>query len=185
MARRPALTEDERKAILDDIRTTGGSPDGSVRKIAARHDVSTATVRRIAADSDIDEPWSRDNTKNATRARVVDLASERAKLAERFAAESNAALDKLHAPYRVFAFGGMDNRFSDEYLDAPPASEFKAYMTAAGIAFDKHLAAVKHDEGTGGAEEAKSMLLGVADGLRTLYQASGMGGEEPSEPAPS
>lgn len=51
------LTDQQRADILDDIRDTAGTTDGSVRRIAARHSVGMGTVRRLAADNDLQHAW--------------------------------------------------------------------------------------------------------------------------------
>ena len=175
------LADAQRQAIADDIQATAGQPDGSVRKIATRHDVSTATVRRIAKAAGLEDAWSRDSTKNATRARVADAAERRAQLAAAMLDDVAFLRDKFRQDWTKTVVVPGVGTSTVEADSAEVATGLQRLMTAVGIAIDKHVALDKHDSADTGADDAKSMLLGVADGLRTLYVASGMADERPSE----
>ena len=76
------LNDQQRAAILDDIRDTAGTSDGSVRRIAARHGVGMGTVRRIALDAGLQHAW-RDGahrTEAANQAKAAHLAERRNQL---------------------------------------------------------------------------------------------------------
>lgn len=148
----PRMDDGKREEILADIENTAGTLDGTVRKIADRQGVSTATVQRVAKAAGLTDVWSRDQTQKGTQARQVDLAELRSLTAARFLQESNKMLDRLNEPCEVFAFGGAENRFNSEVLHRPPSQEARNFMTAAAVALDKHLVLDKHDSSeTGGA----------------------------------
>ena len=141
----PPLNPTKRQAILDDIEATAGTLDGTVRKIADRQGVSTATVQRLAKAADLSDAWSRDKTQKGTQARQADLAELRSLTSARFLQEANKMLDRLNEPCEVFAFGGAENRFNSEVLHRPPSQEARNFLTSAAVALDKHLLLDKHD----------------------------------------
>jgi transposase-like protein len=136
----PAPTPpDVREAVLRDIER-GGS---STRQIGARHGVSDATVRKIAKEAGL--TFSREQTKNATEAKVADNKARRAEIARKFLDKADALLDQMDQPHVAFNFGGRDNTYNEKLMDRPPIADIRNLMTSAAIAFDKHLAADRHD----------------------------------------
>lgn len=131
-----------RQAILADARATIGTPDGAVRRIAARHGVSDASVRRfIAAEPDIPQlgtPEIRDRMKNAIATRVLTMADRRARLSERWVEVAERALDDMESPATVFNFGGKDNTFEARVLPRPPTADRRNLAIIAATAVDKH-----------------------------------------------
>lgn len=166
------LSDDVRSAIVATIKQGGLS----TRQIGKLHDVSDATVRRIAKDENITDAWSRDNTEKATRASVADNRAVRAITSRRFLDRANWFLDQMDEPYTVFAFGGKDNDYNEHLLNRPPIPELRSLMTAAATAFDKHLVADRHDSGAR-TESAKSLIGSIAAGLNAAYE------QLPDEPA--
>lgn len=162
----PPLDDATREAIRADIEATAGTPDGSVRKIAARHDVSTATVRRVAKAAHLVDPWSRDSTEKASRARSVDLAAERLRLQERWARKANEALDRSEQACTVFSFGGQFNEYAEHTMELPPAADYRSFVTAAAVATDKMVALAKYDAGDDGVAAAVSTIENIMDALR-------------------
>jgi transposase-like protein len=134
---RPTPPE-KRAAIIADIRA-----EKSAHQIARDHGVAQSTVSRIASQEGLS--FDRSATKRATEAHVADLKALRAATSRRFLEEANKALDRLGESYIVFGFGGKDNVYRQHELDLPPAGELRNFMTAAAVAFDKHLAADRHD----------------------------------------
>jgi hypothetical protein len=146
-----------RRAILADI----GAGQKSRNQIARDHKVSVSSVTKLAPAGSFD----RSKTKRATEARVEDLKALRAVTSRRFLDEANKALDRLNEEYLVHAFGGKDNDYNEHTLQLPPAGEARNLMTAAAVAFDKHLAADKHDADTG-TEGARSVLGALGEALQ-------------------
>lgn len=130
-----------RQAIVADARATVGTPDGSVRRIAARHGVSDATVRRACRnieDIAFGTPQARDRLKNAIETRQLTMADRRARLAERFVEVAERALDDMVSPATVFNFGGKDNTFEARVLPRPPTADQRNLAIIAATAVDKH-----------------------------------------------
>lgn len=144
----PARTPDaKREAILADVRA-----GKSCRQTARDHEVSPATVSKLAKDEDVADAFGRSQTKSATEAVVADNRAWRAATSRRFLAKCNALMDRMDGPHLVYAFGGRDNEYNEHELAEPPVDALRGLMTAAAIAFDKHLAADKHD-----AEETRDL----------------------------
>jgi hypothetical protein len=166
---RPRIDAAKREAIADTIRAAEGTR--STGSIAKEHGVSRTTVHRIAHEFDLDGAWERSQTVNATRARTIDLADARTRLQERWLAKANEGLDRSENPCVVYSFGGMDNHYAEHTLDLPPAGDYRSFVTAAAVATDKMLALAKHDLGGAGVDEAKGLILGMAEGLRSMVDA--------------
>lgn len=161
----PRMEDSKREQILADIEATAGTLDGTVRKIADRQGVSTATVQRVAKAAGLTDVWSRDTTQKGTQARQADLAEIRSLTAARFLQEANKMLDRLNEPCEVFAFGGSEGRFSSEVLHRPPSQEARNFMTAAAVALDKHLLLDKHDSDDKGGAAVDAWLRHVMGGV--------------------
>jgi transposase-like protein len=150
------ISDTKRQAIAADIRA--GKPRN---QIALEHGVSAGSVTNIAREFEISDAFDRSATKRATEAAVADLKAERAVTSRRFLVEANRQLDRLNEPYKVFGFGGRENSYNEHELPLPPAGETRNFMTAAAVAFDKHMAADKHDSDDQG-------LAAVDAWLRTM-----------------
>uniref|UniRef100_UPI003F83EEB2 hypothetical protein n=1 Tax=Actinosynnema sp. TaxID=1872144 RepID=UPI003F83EEB2 len=105
-----------------------------------------------------------------TQARAAEMAARRLDLADRFLEEAEELLDRLHGPYTVFSFGGKENIYSEHIVAMPPSSDVRNLMQSAALAFDKHLAAVKHDTHDG-TDVGTSLVGQLADGLQRAYDA--------------
>lgn len=135
------ISDAARQAIVADARATAGTPDGTIRRIAARHGVSDATVRRAcreAGDVKFGDAATRDQLKNALETRLLTLADRRARLAERFVEVAERALDDMVSPATVFNFGGKDNTFEARVLPRPPTADQRNLAIIAATAVDKH-----------------------------------------------
>lgn len=173
----PRLPDADREAILNDIRASAGTLEGSVRKIADRNRVSTATVQRVAKAAGLDDAWSRDKTLHASRARAIDSKSIRTQLAlDHLNDAVRIRAERLWAPCTILAATGKLVE-----LDLPPARDVKDFMASVGSALKTSMDVEKHDSGDQGAEDAKSMLLGVAEGLKAMYAAT-LTEAEPADP---
>lgn len=171
----PPLDPAKRAAILEAIRAGGKSQ----RQIAADHDVSTTAVRKIANQAGITDAWSREQTKNATEARLADNKALRAEVSRRFLEKSRELLDQMDQPHLVFNFGGKDNDYNERVLDRPPTGDLRNLMISAATALDKHLVAERHDADTGAAG-ARSVLGQLAAGLQLA--AEQIDGTPPDDP---
>lgn len=132
-----------RQAILRDARATIGTPDGSVRRVAARHGVSDATVRRIVKASpdapQFGDSSTRDSLKNAIETRQISMADRRARLAERLIDIAEECANDIQAGSSiVFNFGGKDNTFEMRRVDFVPGAERRNLIITLGTALDKH-----------------------------------------------
>lgn len=154
-----ALAPEKREAIAADIRA--GKPRN---QIARDHDVSAGTVTNISRTVP-DHAFDRAQTKIATEARVADMAAMRAATSRRFLDECNRLLDQLHKPHTAYAFGGKDNDYNEHEFPEPPVDAKKTLITAAAIAFDKHIAQDRHDAtGADGASSVDAWLAAMIEG---------------------
>lgn len=160
----PRVPDDERAAILEDVRAGQLSRNA----IARKHGRSVSTVTGIANAAGHSDAFDRSQTENATRARRTDLAAARAALAERWMRVANDVLDQLDQPHTVWAFAGKDGVFRQRELPRPPTGDLRNLVTSAAVATDKHLVLDKHNTGDG-VEEARSMLGNVAAAIGEAY----------------
>lgn len=151
------ISDDRRAAILADIQA--GKPRN---QIARDHNVSAGTVTNIANQGGVTDAFDRSATKRATEAAVADNRAVRAVVSRRFLDKASEILDQMDKPYTVHAFGGKDNTFNSETLDRPPAGELRNLMVTAATAFDKHLAADRHDA------EGEQGMAAVDQWLRSI-----------------
>lgn len=160
-----------REAIAQAIRDGAGSV--SCRGIAKQFEVSPGTVRKIAKEIGLPDAFARAQTKNATRARVVDMATRRAGLAEKMLDLAEHIAARATTEYVVIV-STKDEVFR-ETLDEPPLGEVRQAMTAVGIAIDKHMALIRFDTKEGGNNAATSLIdrlalqLGLAAGTPDGY----------------
>lgn len=139
------LPDAKRRKILADVRA-----GKSCGQTARDHGVSRSTVSKLAREAGL--TFERAQTKSATEAAVADNRALRAVTSRRFLSKCNQLLDQMDQPHLAFAFGGKDNTYNEHTLNRPPVDALRTLMTAAAVAFDKHLAADKHD-----AEDAQSL----------------------------
>lgn len=148
--------------------------DLSVRAIAEKLGVSRSTVSRWAKDEGL--AFDRAQTAQAVAAHTIDLAAGRTRLAEKMLAESEAMLDNINKPYRVFSFGGRDNVYTEKLLDSAPVEVRRNVITTAAITFDKLTRIVEKDPDVSGAQSVVASLeagiLAAAEVLRTTETES-------------
>lgn len=176
----PARITDEiragiRAAVVDPADTR------SRAELARAFGIAPSSVGRIAAEAGAETPWDTSGTREATVAARDRLKAKRAALSERFLDEAERALDRLRGPWEVYAFGGKDNEFNSRVLADVPAADLRNVMTSAAVAFDKHLAADKHDAHDE-ADEGISMIGKLADGLDAAYRRLTASETSPSTP---
>lgn len=145
----------KRAAIIADIRLG----TRSAGQIARDHGVAQSTVSRIAGQEGLS--FDRSITKRATEAVVADAKARRAEISRKFLEKADKLLDQMEQPHIVFNIGGKDNVYTEHLMDAPPTADIRNLMTSAAIAFDKHMAADRHDNDDQG-------LAAVDAWLRTM-----------------
>lgn len=157
------LDPDKRAAILASIRA-----GGTCRGVAREHGVSPGTVRNIASDAGLVDPFARTQTENATRAKQADNKALRTELRHRLLVKAGQLLDQMDEAHTVFAFGGKDNSFNSHVLDKPPTSDLRNLMTSAAVAIDKH-AVLERIDADNGSDSLGSLLGGVMDRLQATH----------------
>ena len=135
------LAPDLRAAVEADIRAGGQS----TRAIGKAHGVSEGTVRNIARAAGVTDAFTRADTKKATEAAVADNRAWRAATSRRFLQKCNQLLDQMDEPHMAYNFGGKDNTYEEHEFTRPPVDAQRTLITAAAIAFDKHVAQDRHD----------------------------------------
>lgn len=146
------LSDQEKEALLADIKATYGTSEGSVRKLAARHGTSDATVRRLAAEHSVQAGAgiaARDRTKNATEAKMADMAARRAEISQRMIDVAQQALDDMQSPAMIYNFGGKDNTYNEREVPRPPTGDQRNLMIIAATALDKHRMLDQYDSQQG------------------------------------
>lgn len=129
--------------------------------IARRVGLAGSTVSRICAEERLE--FDRTKTALAVRAHQVDLAEARVLLAKKIAVRADELLEDMDAPTLVHNFGGRENTFTEQLIDAPTVEARQRMMTAVGIGFDKITRIV--ERGSDGQEAAE----GVLDNLARLF----------------
>jgi hypothetical protein len=152
-----ALPDETRAAIAAAIEQRAGTV--SCRGLAAEFEVSPSTVRKIAKEIGQPGAFARAQTKNATRARVADLAARRAGLAETMLDLAERIAARATEPYKIVLATKDD--VHTVLLDEPPLGEVRQAMTAVGIAVDKHMALIRFDTKDG----ASGVALSLVDAL--------------------
>ncbi len=175
MAATSRIPDDKRQQILDAIRAGAGTRARA--DIAREYGVSGPTVGKIAREAGITDAFDRSRTEAATQAASADAAARRAKLSSELLDKVDVFLGKLGQDWtKTVVVPGQGTR-KVEADTVEIATGIQRLMTSVGITIDKHLALIKFDAGDTGADEAKSMLLGVAEGLKSMYVATQMNAE--------
>lgn len=157
----PRIPTNRRQAILADIQARAGS----TRAIGAKHGVSDNAVRKIAKEAGITDAWSREQTENATRARVADMKAVRTALAADLLSDVVRLRERAWSEYTVpMAAGGKDGGIEMVTLKQPPLAEVRNAYTSIGIIVDKHLALDRHDSDTQGLAAVDAWLRDMVGG---------------------
>lgn len=112
--------------------------------------------------------FDRTRIQAAADARRADVEERRSLLAERFVAVAEESLDRLARETTVYAFGGKANEYNDHIFDEAPIAERQKLITAAAIAVDKSLKLMPPQATGNVADDAKSMLGRLAQGIAEL-----------------
>lgn len=135
---RPRIPQAKRDAIADAIRA-----GGKRNQIARDFDVGVGSVTLIAQENGL--AFDRSETKRATEAKVADNKAFRAEVSREFLEKARDLLEQMDGEHLAFSFGGRDNTYREHKLAKPPPAELRNLIVSAAVAFDKHLAADRHD----------------------------------------
>ncbi|MYU24622.1 hypothetical protein [Streptomyces sp. SID8352] len=120
--------------------------------------------------------FDRSRIQAAAEARKADIEERRSLLAARFLDVAEESLDRVDEPTTVYAFGGKNNEYNEHVFDQAPIAERQKLVTTAAIAVDKSLKLVPAETSGSGADDAKSMLGKLAQGIAAIVNEG--------EPAP-
>ncbi|MFF4989644.1 helix-turn-helix domain-containing protein [Streptosporangium saharense] len=157
------LTDDE----LDQIRRMHA--DGhTLREVARTLGRASSSISRASARLGL--TWDRAaQTATATAAASADHRERRLDIVARLYGQIETLLDRLESPVYNFTATTV-NGIETALLDEAPAQEVKALIQALGTAATSaaKLEAIDSDRG---AEGARSMLIGLVEGLRAFTAA--------------
>lgn len=167
MPQRKPITDAERVRVVE-LHNAGWSRAAIARDLGR----APSTVGKIAAAAGVD--FDRTRTEQATAAKQADNRAKRADLESLLLDDALELRKRLWQPARVYAFGGKENDYNEAWLDEPPFADKRQIMQTAGTAVDKaiKIAAVDADNG---ADEAKSMLGGIAALINQANEQQGDG----------
>lgn len=137
--------------------------------IARQMGINTSVVSRTAAHLGLD--FDRSRIAAATAARVADVAERRSLLAEDLVSDAERLRAQLWQPHLYWDWGGKDHDYDEKLADEPTPADKRALMGAAGMAIDRSLKLLPAEAG-GGADEAKSMLGKLAEGIAAIVNQS-------------
>jgi hypothetical protein len=158
-ARQGRPVDPETRQSVVDLHSEGWS-----RNDIARHlGIAGATVTKIAQEQEPPLVFDRSATALAVAARQLDLAAARQEVSQMLVV-AREALESMDSPIEVYSFGGKDNTFASEVLDAPSPADQRNLMTIAAIAVQRHVELVKVDSGRDELQAAS-----VLDGLQAAF----------------
>lgn len=146
--------------------------------IARKHEVGLGVVSRIARDAGIHDAFDRSRTARATADRQADLKARRIEEAENCLDDASRLRDRFFDPYEITVSTPVGAQTL--VLDVPPAAELRNFVTAYAVLIDKHVALTRHDS-VDTHDDAKSMLIGIAEGLEAFQRARDQQSAEPAE----
>jgi hypothetical protein len=133
------LTNEQREAVIADLRATAGTPEGAYRRVAARCELSIASVAKIAQECGFTPANSdRERTRTATRAKVVDNAARRTEIAAKLLDVADEAIEDMSRQALVYNFGGRDNTYAERMLSRPDFRGRRDLALIAKTALDSH-----------------------------------------------
>lgn len=116
----------------------------------------------------------------ATAIRLADLADLRAQLATDLTVDAVLLREQMWQPHTAFSFGGRDNEYNEHEFDQATPEAKRALMLTAGAAIDRSLKLAPPADGNG-ADDAKSMLGKLAQGIAALAAEDPPAETEPGE----
>lgn len=168
------LTPDQLDAILADIRENAGGPEGSVAKIAKRHNLSTSTLQRLAAKHGMGDAWRSGSaaTAEAVAARLTAAAARRADLQHLLLTDAEELRARLFDDVPIWAMGqdvdidgGRTAHLVKDTITSGPG-DWRNVMTSVGIAVDKVVQLAKLEADNANANAATGLLDSFEKALR-------------------
>ena len=136
---RPRLADDVRQAIIADLRATVGTPEGTYRRIAKRHEVSISTVAKVAKEAELDDANAvHERLRTATRAKIADGAARRAEICAKLLAVADEAVEDMSRPALVYSFGGKNNTYAERMISQPDFRGRRDLAQVVKVALDTH-----------------------------------------------
>jgi hypothetical protein len=139
-------------------------------EIARRVGVSVAAVTRHAPEGSFD----RAATAEAVKARQVDMAERRGRLASDLLDEVARLLADMRSGHLAFGWYGKDGDYRERQLDEPPPADKRALAGAASSLLSQHLRLVDHDS-DGGVAQAEAVIDAFMDAV--AHRARELGAE--------
>ncbi|MYW34483.1 hypothetical protein GT040_35725 [Streptomyces sp. SID2119] len=155
------MGEDKFERFLE-LHTQGLGRNAISREMGVTASVVSRTAEHLGVTFD------RSRIEAATAARLADLAERRSILAEQLTSDAERLRKKLWEPTFVYAFGGAQNIYNSEPVDEPPPADKRSLMSTASTAIDKSLKLAPAETSGSGADDAKSMLGKLAQGIAEL-----------------
>lgn len=158
------LSDEQKAAIADDIRTTAGTPEGSYRKIAKRHGVGLATVQKVAKDNGLADAWQagHEQTKAATEVKTANAAAQRAQLQVDLLDDAQQLRGKLWGNVRHLHVVKNAGEFAGESVEhtiVPTGPrDWRDIMNAIGIASSKSVELARLEAEQAGTGQASGLL---------------------------
>ncbi|MFS4103769.1 hypothetical protein [Streptomyces sp. PD-S100-1] len=149
----------------DDVRRLHAEGKGR-NAIARELGIEASCISRTAAHLGL--TFDRSKIEAATRARLADLAERRSLLAENLTSDAERLREQIWEPRKYWDWGGKDHDFDTYDADEPTAADKRALMGAAGMAIDRSLKLAPVETSGSGADDAKSMLGKLAQGIAEL-----------------
>jgi transposase-like protein len=140
---RGKFTPEQRAAIAKDIADTAGTPEGSYRKIAARHGCALGTVQKIAQEHQLGDRWQEGQaqTAAATSVKQSNAAAKRAELENDLLDDAQWLRSKLRGNVVHLNVVKRDGPMAGEYVEETvlPAGprDWRDTMGAIGVASSK------------------------------------------------
>ncbi|WP_420032242.1 hypothetical protein ACN2WE_05110 [Streptomyces sp. cg28] len=149
----------------DEFRTLHAQGKGR-NQISREMGITACVVSRTAQHLGLD--FDRSKIQAATVARLADLAERRSLLAEDLVSDAEKLRAQIWEPHLYWDWGGKDHDYDEKLADQPTPGDKRALMGAAGMAIDRSLKLAPLEMATGGADDAKSMLGKLAQGIAEL-----------------
>lgn len=153
------ISDEVRSAVVADLRKTHGTPEGTMRAVAARHGISLASVRRIGtAAGVVGGEVTLASAQNAVKVAALTNAQRRERLASRLLDAAERALADMESPAKIYNFGGRDNTYNERNVDRPPTQDQRNLAIIAGVMLDKHAVLEKFDSAGAAGQQADLII---------------------------
>lgn len=154
---RPRLVTPAERARVRDLHTQGLSRNAIARELGR----PWSTITKIAVDEGLS--FDRTATAKAVEARQVDMAAQRAQLAQDLLDDAQRLRERAWTRYKVVVAGRDGADIVD--LELPPAQDVRAFYGAIGAAVNGHKTATALDANSNGVDGARSMLGKLSQAL--------------------